>query len=124
MFYNDQPPDMIFYQGLSNQKLGRSAEAQDIFYRLVNYGTTHIHDDVRIDYFAVSLPDFLVFEKDPNRMNRVHCHYMMALGYMGLENAQTAQQQFAEVLALDANHSGALIHRSILLENDGEMNKK
>jgi len=114
MFYNDQPPDMIFYQGLANQKLGRAAEAQVIFNRLVDYGMAHLHDDVRIDYFAVSLPDFLVFEKDPNQINHAHCHYMMALGYIGLGNIQTAQKQFAEVLAIDANHSGAIIHRSIL----------
>jgi len=114
MFYNDQPPEMIFYQGLSNQKLGRSAEAQVIFNRLVDYGTTHINDNVKIDYFAVSLPDFLVFEKDPNHMNRVHCHYMMALGYTGLGSSAAAQQEFDRVLTLDANHGGALIHRSIL----------
>jgi hypothetical protein len=65
-----------------------------------------------------------VFEKDPNQINRAHCHYMMALGYMGLEKTQTAQQQFAEVLALDANHSGALIHRLILPGNDGQLNEK
>jgi tetratricopeptide (TPR) repeat protein len=124
MFYNDQPPDMIFYQGLANQKLGRVVEAQVIFNRLVDYGTTHIYDDVRIDYFAVSLPYFLVFEKDPHLINRAHCHYMMALGHMGLGKTQTAQQQFAEVLALDANHSGALIHRSILPWNDDQMDDK
>ncbi len=118
MFYNDQPPEMIFYQGLSNQKLGRTAAALVIFNRLVNYGETHINDNVRIDYFAVSLPDFLVFEKDPNLINRAHCHYMMALGYMGLGNTPAARQQFTEVLALDANHSGALTHRSFLPDND------
>jgi hypothetical protein len=90
----------------------------------VDYGAAHIHDDVRIDYFAVSLPDFLVFEKAPHQINRAHCHYMMALGYMGLENTQIAQQQFTEVLALDANHSGALIHRSILSGNDHQMDDK
>ncbi len=114
MFYNDQPPDMIFYQGLSHQKLGRRAEAQVIFNKLVDYGKTHIHDDVRIDYFAVSLPDFLVFEKDPNHINRVHCHYMMALGYMGLGNSAAAQEEFDEALTLEASHPGAFIHRAVL----------
>ena len=112
MFYNDQPPDMIFYQGLTNQKLGKNAEAQVIFNRLVEYGMSHINDAVRMDYFAVSLPDFVVFENDPNHLNRVHCHYMMALGYMGLGSHLAAQQQFTEVLALNATHLGSLIHGS------------
>ena len=37
-----------------------------------------------MDYFAVSLPDFLVFDDDLNGRNRIHCQYMAALGYLGL----------------------------------------
>jgi tetratricopeptide (TPR) repeat protein len=111
MFYNDQPPDMIFYQGLARQALGRKGEAKAIFRKLVNYGKQHMKDDVKIDYFAVSLPDFLVFEDDLNARNRAHCHYMMALGYLGLGDAGQAQQHFDEVLTLNAAHLGAIVHR-------------
>ena len=68
-----------------------------------------------MDYFAVSLPDFLVFEDDLNRRNQVHCHYMMALGYLGLEDYQAASGQFQQVLALDANHVGAGVHWRLVL---------
>jgi tetratricopeptide (TPR) repeat protein len=110
MFYNDQPPDMIFYQGLARHALGRKAEAKAIFRKLVNFGKAHMSDDVKIDYFAVSLPDFLVFEDDLNARNRAHCHYMMALGHLGLGNAGKAKTHFDEVLALNAAHLGALVH--------------
>jgi tetratricopeptide (TPR) repeat protein len=111
MFYNDQPPDMIFYQGLARQALGRKGEAKAIFRKLVNYGRQHMKDEVKIDYFAVSLPDFLVFEDDLNARNRAHCHYMMALGYLSLGDAGKAQQHFDNVLALNAAHLGAIAHR-------------
>ena len=39
-------------------------EAQAIFQKLVDYGQNHMDDDVKIDYFAISLPDFLVFDED------------------------------------------------------------
>ena len=64
-----------------------------------------------MDYFAVSLPTFLVFDEDLNKRNRVHCHYMMGLGLFGLHKMQEAQKHFDAVLALDANHQGALGHR-------------
>lgn len=112
MFYNDQPPDMIFYQGLARQALGRKAEAKAIFRKLVNYGKQHMNDEVKIDYFAVSLPDFLVFEDDLNARNRAHCHYMMALGYLGLGDAGKAKAHFDEVLALNAAHLGAIVHQT------------
>jgi tetratricopeptide (TPR) repeat protein len=114
LYYNDQPPDMIFYQGRARQKLGQHAEAEAIFRRLVEYGAAHLDDVVTIDYFAVSLPDFLVFDEDLSQRNRVHCHYMQALGYLGLELIEEAAIHFQQVLTLNAYHTGAAIHRSLL----------
>ncbi len=111
MYYNDQPPDMIFYQGLARRELGREAEAAAIFRRLVDYGQAHLDDDVQMDYFAVSLPTFLVFDEDLSLRNRIHCQYMMGLGYLGLGNLAAAEHALEAVLALDANHQGALLHR-------------
>ncbi len=71
VYYNDQPPDMIFYQGLAKEKL-HSASAET-FRKLVDYGQAHLQDEVKFDYFAVSLPDFLVFDQDLNQRNRIHC---------------------------------------------------
>ena len=53
MYYNDQPADMIFYQGLANRTLGRDDRARSRFYKLVSYGEKHYYDRVKIDY---SLP--------------------------------------------------------------------
>jgi tetratricopeptide (TPR) repeat protein len=117
MYYNDQPPDMIFYQGLARQQLGQAAEARAIFQKLVDYGQSRMDDEVTIDYFAVSLPDFLVFEEDLNLRNRIHCHYMIALGYTGMGERAQAEAHFARVLALDASHLGATLHRRLLQES-------
>jgi tetratricopeptide (TPR) repeat protein len=113
MYYNDQPPDMIFYQGLARRKLGREEDAQCIFGKLIDYGLAHMEDEVQIDYFAVSLPDFLIFEQDLSRRNRLHCHYMAALGYLGSGNLEAAEQHFAQMLTLDSSHLGAVIHKNI-----------
>ncbi len=110
MYYNDQPPDMIFYQGLAWLKLGNSDEAQRRFSALIAYGEEHFSDTVRIDYFAVSLPDFLVFEENLQRRNAIHCRYMIGLGYLGLQEVEKANEQFLAILAIDPNHQGAVIH--------------
>ncbi|HEU5098286.1 MAG TPA: tetratricopeptide repeat protein, partial [Roseiflexaceae bacterium] len=114
MFYNDQPPDMIFYQGLARRALGQEAQARAIFQKLVDYGQSRMDDDVTIDYFAVSLPDFLVFDEDLKARNRTHCHYMIALGSAGLGAREQAEAHYAEVLRLDAAHQGATLHRRLL----------
>ena len=113
MFYNDQPPDMLFYQGLAWLKLDNTQEAKRRFHKLIAYGEQHLFDSVSIDYFAVSLPDFLVFEDDLNKRNQIHCYYMLGLGHLGLANFAQARTQFSRVLVLDSNHQGARIHREM-----------
>jgi tetratricopeptide (TPR) repeat protein len=114
MFYNDQPPDMIFYQGMAQLALGHADEAGQIFQKLIAYGRAHEADDVKIDYFAISLPDFQVFDDDLSLRNLIHCHYMMALGYLGLADSANAQLHFEQILSLDVNHIGATIHQHLV----------
>jgi tetratricopeptide (TPR) repeat protein len=110
MYYNDQPPHMIYYQGLALRALGRENEARSRFNRLVNYGEKNMFKKQRMDYFAVSLPDFLVFDVDLDAKNKVHCHYMAALGYLGLGETDKAERCRKEVLLLDPNHYGIQSH--------------
>ena len=109
-FYNDSQPDKIFYQGLAWRELGDNAKAESCFNNLVNYGKKHIDDKCRIDYFAVSLPDLAIWDEDLNTRNRIHCNYVMGLGYLGLGNIAEAEKCLNETLALDVNHQGAQIH--------------
>ncbi|WP_168123274.1 DUF5107 domain-containing protein [Paenibacillus sp. HB172176] len=114
MFYNDQPPHMIYYQGAALRKLGLEREARSRFNKLVDYGEQHLFQSQKIDYFAVSLPDFLVFDENLDNRNRIHCHYMIALGSLGLEHAAEAEQHFHEVLKLEPAHQGAALHLDLL----------
>ncbi|HEY9533447.1 MAG TPA: DUF5107 domain-containing protein, partial [Mucilaginibacter sp.] len=110
IFYNDQQPDKIFYQGLAWNKLGDGVKAKQIFDKLVEFGQKHLDDEVKIDYFAVSLPNLLIFDDDLNLRNKAHCLYIQGLGYLGLEQYEKATQAFKEVLAMDAEHFGANLH--------------
>lgn len=104
VYYNDQPPETIFCQGLALLKLNRKDEADIRFNRLIEYADNHINDNVKIDYFAVSLPDFLVFDNDLNKQNRVHCLFMKALGLLGKGENEQAKQLFKEALMIDNSH--------------------
>lgn len=104
MYYNDQPADMILYQGLANLALGKTAEAKARFYRLIDYGEQHLNDVVKIDYFAVSLPDFLIFDEDYTQKNRAHCCYLMALGNIGLGDIEKGGAFLKETLRLEPSH--------------------
>lgn len=110
MFYNDQPPEKIFYQGLAYRALGSDDLARGRFNRLVDYGERHRDDRVRVDYFAVSLPDFLIFDEDLDKRNRVHCDFLVGLGLYGLGDGTGAAARWESCLAEDPSHQGALLH--------------
>lgn len=109
VYYNDQKPDKIYYQGLALRKLGREDEARGRFNRLIDFAEKHIFDVFKMDYFAVSLPDLQIWEDDMNRKNEVHCRYLLALGYNGLGKINAAQVEFAKVLEMDNNHPGKFV---------------
>lgn len=114
MYYNDAKPDKIFYQGLALRKLGREAEAHGRFYKLINYGKQHIYDKVVMDYFAVSLPDLLIWEDSLDIKNLIHCKYMLALGYYGMGDKEKGLRYLSEVENLDNNHQGIQQFRTLI----------
>ncbi|MBO4944749.1 MAG: DUF5107 domain-containing protein, partial [Muribaculaceae bacterium] len=106
MYYNDAKPDKIFYAGMAFRALGDEAHARSRFNRLVDYGKQHFHDHVVMDYFAVSLPDLQVWDGSLDDMNRIHCLYMLALGYAGLGDEAHSARYMAEAKKMDINHQG------------------
>ncbi|MBR2204367.1 MAG: DUF5107 domain-containing protein [Prevotella sp.] len=116
MYYNDAKPDKIFYQGLALRKLGRDGEANGRFYKLVNYGKQHFFEHIIMDYFAVSLPDLLIWEDSLDAKNRIHCLYMLALGYFGLGDKERAQRYLSEVSKLDINHQGIQAFQTLIAQ--------
>ena len=123
MYYNDAKPDKIFYAALAYRKLGENDKANSLCYKLVNYGEKHIFDQVRMDYFAVSLPDLLIWDGDLQQKNTIHCQLMMALGHLGLSQAggpdadwhfERGMKFLEEVEAGDYNHPVPPALRSLL----------
>ena len=114
MYYNDSKPDKIFYAGLCYRAMGKEDQARSLFNKLINYGKQHIFDHVTMDYFAVSLPDLLIWEDSLDTKNLIHCKYMLALGYYGLGDKERALRYLSEVEDLDNNHQGIQQFRTFL----------
>ena len=120
MYYNDAKPDKIFYAALCYRKLGQEEKARSLFNKLINYGKQHIFEKQVMDYFAVSLPDLLIWDDSLDTKNLIHCKYMLALGYYGLGDREHAERYFAEVEALDINHQGIQQFRSFIACNHND----
>ena len=114
MYYNDAKPDKIFYAALCYRKLGQEDKSRSLFNKLINYGKQHLFEKQTMDFFAVSLPDLLIWEDSLDTKNLIHCKYMLALGYYGMGDKEKALKYLAEVEALDNNHVGASQFRTLI----------
>lgn len=112
LYYYDQSPDMIYFKGLAYLQLNNQLEARKCFNKLIDYGEIHYFDHIDLDYFAVSLPDLQLFEDDLDLKNKIHCNFLLALGYLGLNNIKY-KKYLDKVLELDNSHFRA----KLLLNN-------
>ena len=110
LYYNDQPSDTILYQGLAHEKLGEHAAARKCFHQLISFGEKHLFDHVGYDYFAVSLPEIEVFPSNIQDRNDTYCHYLIALGNLGLGNRKKAEEELEGILAGQPGYQGAIQH--------------
>jgi len=109
MYYNDQPPETLHFQGLAWRELGEEVRAEESFRKLLAYAEAHRDDRVSVDYFAVSLPDFLVFDVDLDARNREHCLYMAALGHDGMANPADRDSAWNALLRSRPDHPAAVL---------------
>ena len=76
MYYNDAPVEYKYYMALALNKLGRYSEAQEIKKSFTDYAKKNYGKKIIVDYFAVSLPDMLIWEQDLDESNNRFCDYL------------------------------------------------
>lgn len=79
MYYNDNPIEYLYYMALAYKKLGNLEHAVSIKNAFREYYNKHIYKDPVIDYFAVSLPDMLIWEQNIKAKTVAFCNYLLEL---------------------------------------------
>ena len=96
-----------YFHALALRAIGRETDAVAVLRGMSRDARRQARRTVGIDYFATSLPTFLLFEDDLDRRNRTACRYLEGLALLGLGNERAARRAFRDVLAVDRNHPGA-----------------
>lgn len=73
MYYNDNPIEYVYYAALAFKKLGELNKANNIKKAFINYYDKNFNVRKPIDYFAVSLPNMLIWEHDLFKKNNDFC---------------------------------------------------
>jgi tetratricopeptide (TPR) repeat protein len=105
---DDRPITWLsYFRAMSLERLDRRTEASNLLQEMRDFAQKQMEREVKIDYFATSLPNLLLFEDDLQKRNQVECLFLLALAERGLRNRQHAVQLLNQVLSLDRNHIAA-----------------
>ncbi len=98
-----------YYSALARRRLGDEQGATRALRTLRDAAEKQLHTEIKIDYFATSLPNFLLFEDDLQTRNEVASLFIRALAHVGLGNESDALKDLQKVLDLDPNHLWARV---------------
>ena len=98
---------MTYYRALSYRALGRRSEAKRTLDAMRTFAERQLQAEVKIDYFATSLPNFLLFEDDLQKRNQIDGLFILALAGLGEDKTKPATALFKQVFAMDSNHLAA-----------------
>ncbi|MDE3150327.1 MAG: tetratricopeptide repeat protein, partial [Acidobacteriota bacterium] len=93
-----------YFQGLALRALGRREAADEVFTRMADFARRQMEAEPKIDYFATSLPNMLLFDDDLARRNRLESLLLGALAKHGMGEREMAEHRLRELLAEDPNH--------------------
>ncbi|XUA20221.1 DUF5107 domain-containing protein [Citrobacter sp. OP27] len=110
-YYNDQPVDYLFWQGMARRALGDESQALTLFQRFHD-GLAAQRDVIpEADFFAVSLPDLLALDENPQKRHQQHCLFIDALGHLGKGQTAQGNQALEALLKLNPAHDKAHLIR-------------
>lgn len=113
-YYNDQPVDYLFWQGMAWRALGDDNRADHHFQRFHAWVAAQRDAVPETDFFAVSLPDLIALDSNPLRRHQQHCLFIDALGSIGLGDLNRGQQQLDALLLINPAHDKAHLLRHAL----------
>jgi tetratricopeptide (TPR) repeat protein len=90
---------LSYFRGLSLRELGREEEARALFSDLRMFAQGKLTETAKIDYFATSLPNLLVFDEDLQARRDAENHLLLALASHGLGDPDTARAEVGKTLS-------------------------
>jgi tetratricopeptide (TPR) repeat protein len=106
----DEPAgDTRYWRALALRKLGAAAQAEEQLELLATEAQQQARAEVRIPYFATSLPTMLLFDDDLTERSRQEAGYLEGLALLGRGRRRAARSCFEAVLATRPEHLEAAL---------------
>lgn len=88
----------LFYQAVSLKQLGQKEKAAEIFNRLITSGNNSLKNRDQVDFFAK------FGQQQSQRSSLGNTHFIIGLGYLGLDKRSQAEEEFRKALEICPDH--------------------
>jgi tetratricopeptide (TPR) repeat protein len=99
-----EPGIHSYFQGMALRQLGDEKASQETLSGLAEFAEEKRNTVAKIDYFATSLPNFLLFEDDLQERNQIGSLLLSALAHHGLGDRDSAVAELHQITTKDPNH--------------------
>jgi tetratricopeptide (TPR) repeat protein len=93
-----------YFQAQALKALGNPKAASQVLSRLAEFAEERANAEPKLDYFATSLPNLLLFDDDLAKRNQIEAHLLKALAGLESEDTGSAVALLQKVVAEDPNH--------------------
>jgi len=94
----------LYFRAQGTRALGNEDEAHTLFASLLETAGKQLGTNPKIDYFATSLPNLLLFNDDLTKRNDTEAQFLIALAHHGQGNLAKAVQMLESIIREDPNH--------------------
>lgn len=101
--YKPEKLQMNYYQALAYEKLGDKSRKNEIIEKLENLAEEKLRIKTQVDFFAISVPEFSIFDQDLNLISKAHCYYLLALCAKAKGNIINLEKYKEQALRLNIN---------------------
>ena len=101
------PSDALYWRALALRELGQTEAAEELLAALAEAAAEHATAQVRIPYFATSLPTLLLFDDDLSERSQQEALYLEGLAALGHGRTRAAATCFRKLLAVRPDHLDA-----------------
>jgi tetratricopeptide (TPR) repeat protein len=99
--------EMSYFTAKALEKLGQKRAGQKHFKDLLSFAKKLEKEEAKIDYFATSLPDMLLFNDDLQQRQMISARFMQSLAEAGLGHKAQAMKLLKTILKKDPAHAAA-----------------
>lgn len=111
-YYNDQKSDYVFFHALALEKLGQKDKAQAIYQALETFGKSSLGKPIETDFFAVSLPDLIVLDRNLEQERDENAYLMQFFAALGKGDEAGCKRALETIKTLNPSNFKAAFYEA------------